>query len=123
MVLTTLLLFVSQLYFGWILPLKTSKDWIIAVCTFPLSAFVFFSPMFGTIAAAAIVPDNRTSTAYVVFTIISVLNLIGSWIIAGVPSEFGAKLNLFQSIVVAAWLIYTVFTMKKGEGSALRLNN
>lgn len=112
LVSSSLLMFVSAIYFDWLLPLETIKDWIIFALIIPLSGTMFVSVNLAGILSISILPERHSKAGFICILIISVLYLIAAYISHGLPSDFQQRLNCLQMLTVTVYLTYWLFKGK-----------
>jgi hypothetical protein len=106
LILSSLFMLLSAIYFGWLLPLNSSKDWIIFFLVIPLSALVFFSQSMAAVISIALLSDSHMKAGYIVIIIIVSLYLIGAYLTHGIPVNFQQQLNCLQALAALPWLAY-----------------
>ncbi|MCW3106440.1 MAG: hypothetical protein JWQ09_946 [Segetibacter sp.] len=104
-------LFITHLYFQWLLPFKDLKDWIIGWVFIPLTIGILFSNVIGMAGASLVLPDTKIRRAWVFVFIFMILSFVYNVYTNGIPLDsMGDRLNLFQTISLTAYSIYRIYS-------------
>ena len=90
----------SNMFFQWLLPLVTFKDWIMFGITIPISGFLMISQALAAIFATQILPENKQKFACKLFFWFIVFSMILSLLLTRFSfSNSGDLINLIQSLI------------------------
>jgi|JI8StandDraft_1071087.scaffolds.fasta_scaffold486117_1 hypothetical protein len=111
--LTTLL---SFLYFDWILPLESSKDWIALFFTFPAGVILIFGQVITAVIAATVSPNYKVACylmlLWYIFTIVLQFFISPEGFS---PKGLDQKLNTIETVIGFFYSIYMIYEVNKNN--------
>lgn len=98
--LSFLFLLLSNMFFQWILPLDTTKDWIIFVITIPISGLLLMSQALAAIFSTQILPDDKQRLASKILFWFILLSILSSLALTRFSiNNRGDLINLIQALL------------------------
>lgn len=99
--------FLSQFYFDWLFHAKISEELLKIILTIPIAFVLFVSPILVALSAISISPNTKIGA--ILITALTVVGFVGTIAKTGIGYSGDAIVNLIQSILLIAFLLFSSF--------------